>query len=91
MNRMVLGIVVDDDVYDKYQFDKETGRRRMYTLCGKERSLDIIEFYAGSADYAKESPELVKEAKKDCRRNQKRDQTTLCSQRRQGGVHSYET
>lgn len=64
MNRMVLGIVVDDDIYDKYQFDKETGRRRMYTLCGQERSLDIIEFYAGSADYAKESPELVKEAKR---------------------------
>lgn len=64
MNRMVLGIVVDDDIYDKYQFDKETGRRRMYTLCGQERSLDAIEFYEGSADYAKESPELVKEAKR---------------------------
>lgn len=64
MNRMVLGIVVDDDVYDKYQFDRETGRRRMYTLCGQERSLDAIEFYAGSTDYAKESPELVKEAKR---------------------------
>lgn len=64
MNRMVLGIVVDDDIYDKYQFDKETGRRRMYTLCGQERSLDAIEFYAGSADYAKESPKLVKEAKR---------------------------
>lgn len=64
MNRMVLGIVVDDDIYDKYQFDKETGRRRMYTLCGKELSLDAIEFYEGSADYAKESPELVKEAKR---------------------------
>lgn len=64
MNRMVLGIVVDDDIYDKYQFDKETGRRRMYTLCGQERSLDAIEFYAGSADYAKESPELVNEAKR---------------------------
>lgn len=64
MNRMVLGIVVDDDIYDKYQFDKETGRRRMYTLCGQERSLDAIEFYSGSADYAKESPELVNEAKR---------------------------
>lgn len=64
MNRMVLGIVVDDNVYDKYQFDKETGGRRMYTLCGQERSLDAIEFYEGSADYAKESPELVKEAKR---------------------------
>lgn len=64
MNRMILGIVVDDDIYDKYQFDKETGRRRMYTLCGQERSLDAIEFYAGSADYAKESPELAKEAKR---------------------------
>lgn len=64
MNRMVLGIVVDDYIYDKYQFDKETGRRRLYTLCGQERSLDAIEFYAGSADYAKESPELVNEAKR---------------------------
>lgn len=64
MNRMILGIVVDDDIYNKYQFDKETGRRRLYTLCGQERSLDAIEFYAGSADYAKESPELVKEAKR---------------------------
>lgn len=64
MNRMVLGIVVDDDIYDKYQFDKETGRCRMYTLCGQERSLDAIEFYAGSADYEKESPDLVNEAKR---------------------------
>lgn len=64
MNRMVLGIVVDDEIYDKYHFDKETGGRRMYTLCGQERSLDAIEFYAGSADYAKKSPELVNEAKR---------------------------
>lgn len=64
MNRVVLGMVVDDKIYDKYHFDKETGRRKMYTLCGQEKSLDAIEFYAGSADYAKESPELVNEAKR---------------------------
>lgn len=64
MNRLVCGMVVDEDIYNKYNFDKETGRRRKYTLCGQERSLDAVEFYAGSADYEKESPELVAEAKK---------------------------
>lgn len=64
MNRFVCGMVVDEDIYDKYNFDKETKGRRMYTLCGQERSLMAIEFYANSADYAKESPEVVAEAKK---------------------------
>lgn len=57
-------MVVDEALYDKYNLDKETGMRRKYMLCGQERSLDAIEFYAGSADYAKESPELVEEAKR---------------------------
>lgn len=64
MNKLVCGMVVDEKLYDKYNWDKKTGRRRKYTLCGQERSLDAIEFYAGSADYAKESPELVEAAKK---------------------------
>lgn len=64
MNKLVCGVVVDEALYDKYNLDKETGMRRKYMLCGQERSLDAIEFYAGSADYAKESPELVEEAKR---------------------------
>lgn len=64
MNKLVCGVVVDEALYDKYNWDKETGMRRKYMLCGQERSLDAIEFYAGSADYAKESPELVEEAKR---------------------------
>ncbi|MDE5589052.1 MAG: hypothetical protein K2J60_07900 [Acetatifactor sp.] len=64
MNKLVCGLAVDEDIYDKYNFDKKTGSRRMYTLCGQERSLMAIEFYANSADYAKESPEVVAEAKK---------------------------
>ena len=64
MNKLVCGVVVDEALYDKYNLDKETGMRRKYMLCGQERSLDAIEFYAGSADYAKESPELVEEAER---------------------------
>ena len=64
MNKLVCGMVVDENIYDKYNFDKKTGSRRMYTLCGQERSLMAIEFYVNSADYAKESPEVVAEAKK---------------------------
>ncbi len=71
MNKLVCGMVVDEDIYDKYNFDKEAGGRRKYTLCGQERSLDAIEFYAGSADYAKKSPEMVAEAKKIAERIQK--------------------
>lgn len=71
MNKLVCGMVVDEDVYDKYNFDKETGRRRMYTLCGQERSLMAIESYASSGAYAKESPELVAEAKKIAEKIQK--------------------
>ena len=71
MNKLVCGMVVDEDIYDKYNFDKKTGSRRMYTLCGQERSLMAIEFYANSADYAKESPEVVAEEKKIAEQIQK--------------------
>lgn len=64
MNKLVCGMVVDEDIYDKYNFNKETGSHRMYTLCGQERSLMAIEFYADSGVYAKESPEMVAEAQK---------------------------
>lgn len=71
MNKLVCGMVVDEDIYDKYNFDKGTGGRRMYTLCGQERSLMAIEFYISSAAYAKESPEVVAEAKKIAEKIQK--------------------
>ena len=71
MNKIVCGMVVDEDIYDKYNFDKKTGSRRMYTLCGQERSLMAIEFYTNSADYAKEYPEVVAEAKKIAEKIQK--------------------
>lgn len=71
MNKLVCGMVVDEALYDKYNFDKETGGRRMYTLCGQERSLMAIEYYANSIDYTKESPEVVAEAKKIAEQIQK--------------------
>lgn len=64
MNKIVCGMVVDEDIYDKYNFDKGAGSRRMYNLNGQERSLMAIEFYENSPVYAKESPETVKAAKK---------------------------
>ena len=64
MNKIVCGMVVDEDIYDKYNFDKKTGSRRMYTLCGQERSLDIVEFYLTAESCKVFYPEMVADAKK---------------------------
>ncbi|MBD5515232.1 MAG: hypothetical protein HDR06_11495 [Lachnospiraceae bacterium] len=64
MNKLVCGMVVDEDIYDKYNWDKQTGMRRKYTLGGQERSLDIVEFYSTAENCKVFYPEMVADAKK---------------------------
>ena len=64
MNKIVCGMVVDEDIYDKYNWDKKTGMRRKYTLGGQERSLDIVEFYLTAESCKVFYPEMVEDAKK---------------------------
>ena len=71
MNKLVCGMVVDEDIYDKYNWDKKTGMRRKYTLGGQERSLDIVEFYSTTENCKVFYPEMVAEAKKIAEQIQK--------------------
>ncbi len=64
MNKLVCGMMVDEDLYDKYNWDKKTGMRRKYTLGGQERSLDIVEFYSTAESCKVFYPEMVADAKK---------------------------
>ncbi len=64
MNRLVCGMVVDEDLYDKYNWSKETGMRRKYTLGGQEMSLDIVEFYSTAESCKVFYPELAENAKR---------------------------
>ncbi|MDE7133014.1 MAG: hypothetical protein K2O65_14700 [Lachnospiraceae bacterium] len=71
MNKLVCGMVVDEDIYDKYNWDKKTGMRRKYTLGGQERSLDIVEFYSMTESCKVFYPEMVADAKKIAEQIQK--------------------
>lgn len=71
MNKLVCGMVVDEDLYDKYHWDKKTGMCRKYTLGGQERSLDIVEFYLTAESCKVFYPEMVAEAKKIAEQIQK--------------------
>ena len=64
MNKLVCGMVVDEDLYDKYNWDRETGMRRKYILGGHERSLDIVEFYSTAESCKVFYPELAEDAKR---------------------------
>lgn len=64
MNRTVFGMKVDEYLYNKYNFDEETGMSKLYMINGKEMSLFAVEFYAVSTVYAEESPEMVAAARK---------------------------
>lgn len=71
MNKLVCGMVVDEYLYDKYNWDKEKGMRRKYTLGGQERSLDIVEFYLTAESCKVFYPEMVADAKKIAEQIQK--------------------
>ena len=64
MDKKVFGMKVDEHLYKKYNFDEKTGMTRLYMVNGKEMSLFATEFYATSAVYAEESPEMVEAARK---------------------------
>ena len=71
MNKIVCGMVVDEDIYDKYNWDKQTGMRRKYTLGGQERSLDIVEFYLTAESCKVFYLVMVEDAKKIAEQIQK--------------------
>ena len=73
MNRLVCGMVVDEDLYDKYNWSKETGMRRKYTLGGQEMSLDIVEFYSTAESCKVFYPELAENAKRVAEQIKKRN------------------
>lgn len=64
MDKTVFGMKVDEHLYKKYNFDKETGMTRLYIVNGKEMSLFATEFYATSIVYAEESPEMAEAARR---------------------------
>ena len=63
MNKLVCGMVVDEALYDKYNWDRETGMRRKYPP-GGELTLDLVEFYSAKEGSKVLCPEYVEDAKK---------------------------
>lgn len=63
MNKLVCGMVVDEDLYDKYNLDDETGLRRKYPP-GGELTLDLVEFYSTAEGRKVLCPEYVEDAKR---------------------------
>lgn len=63
MNKIVCGMVVDEDLYNKYNWDKETGMRRRYPP-GGELTLDLVEFYSAAGSHKVLCPEYVEDARR---------------------------
>lgn len=62
--RMICGVVVDEELYKKYE-------KKMYQVLDKVTTLRTIEVYATSKEFIKEEPELNLAAKKICEQVQK--------------------
>lgn len=57
MNKMICGIVVDDEFYKEFM-------KRSFTVLDKNVKANIVEIYATSRDYAENAPEYTKAAQK---------------------------